>query len=101
MRVGASKFCACGAGRRGQRTTCDPTWRPAIVYIATMMAVVFVDSAVGGGMEAQWMGVGSLWFGEAFRRREASDYIRTGHQPQKGLKTEDERHTHTVEVTVV
>jgi hypothetical protein len=23
----------------GQRTTCDPTWRPMIVYIATIFAV--------------------------------------------------------------
>ena len=89
-----SKICA--AGGRGLRTTCDPTWRPAIVYIATMMAVLFVYSAVGGGMEAQWMGVGLLWFGEAFRRRSVGLHKEDGwmHQPQKGQTP----HTHKAAV---
>ena len=33
----------------GQRTTCDPTWRPAIVYIATILAVGFGGSGLGEG----------------------------------------------------
>lgn len=33
----------------GQRTTCDPTWRPAIVYIATILAVGIGDLGLGEG----------------------------------------------------
>ena len=32
-----------------QRTTCDPTWRPAIVYIATILAVGVFGSGLGEG----------------------------------------------------
>lgn len=43
---------------RGRRTTCDPTWRPAIVYIATILAVGACGSGVTRRvMGAQWMEV--------------------------------------------
>src|SRR5688572_6407772 len=53
---------ACRAGER--RTTCDPTWRPMIVYIATIFAVLRqlirsgsgdrfdADASMDGGGEA-------------------------------------------------
>lgn len=40
----------------GERTTCDPTWRPAIVYIATILSVLEGFEAVGRMMGRQWMG---------------------------------------------
>jgi hypothetical protein len=33
----------------GERTTCEPTWRPIIVYIATIFAVFEVSSVRRGG----------------------------------------------------
>ena len=34
-----SNFSSTATWGAGRRTTCDPTWRPAIVYIATILAV--------------------------------------------------------------
>jgi hypothetical protein len=69
-----SSFAQRGAW--GPRTTCDPTWRPKMVYIATMMAVLGGYSAGEGLMKAQWRvggrPLGGL-LGEAFRGSERDD----------------------------
>ena len=59
-------FRGCLEGER--RTTCDPTWRPMIVYIATIFAVLRqlirsgggdrcdADASMDGGGEGGWAG---------------------------------------------
>jgi hypothetical protein len=41
----------------GGRTMCDPTWRPMMLYIATIFAMLRVRLAVEWRIKSQWMGV--------------------------------------------
>lgn len=58
---------------------CDPTWRPMMLYIATMFAVLEVQRAVKWRMKSQWMGVReSRWGWFSYAESFADDVAAAG-----------------------